>query len=333
MAPAEHSVLRERLARLYPSEKDARRVLADAKVDSTRIDFSGSAKSIWESALLEAERAGLTDAIKRILEGEYPGSPHAQFVPFCEREQTFSRYTTSHIRIDSVQHDRSDLWYVFFFVKTPAFKECRGAIIDLARAEHRMSDIVVWNLLGSAELLMIFRASEDVAERFVAKVHGAVKRHLRGHGVEAVNVQREYVPRAEEHGGHTPGVRRLVTPFPYGEARSTRAFIKLKLRPQRRRRAATGHGAPGAFIEETHVSFFGALSGFHEIIEGWSMGRLCDPHRGARTKQYCIIDLHMSCGRFQQMVEFSKELEMRLGDFAEKDSFIVYHEEHLRSVR
>ena len=64
--------LRELFARLYPGRGEARRVVADAGIDSVRIDFSGPAKTLWFRIIEEAEKVGGVDALLARARQEYP---------------------------------------------------------------------------------------------------------------------------------------------------------------------------------------------------------------------------------------------------------------------
>ncbi|MEZ4542242.1 MAG: effector-associated domain EAD1-containing protein [Chloroflexota bacterium] len=66
--------LRNTLANLYPNEMDARRVVADAGMDGSRIVFSGKAINTWISILVEAARTNSITALLNIVREEYPGN-------------------------------------------------------------------------------------------------------------------------------------------------------------------------------------------------------------------------------------------------------------------
>jgi hypothetical protein len=60
--------LREILARLYPSERDARRVVVDAGLNPAQIAFDSKAITNWFSILEEARNhSGKVDAILRVV--------------------------------------------------------------------------------------------------------------------------------------------------------------------------------------------------------------------------------------------------------------------------
>jgi formylglycine-generating enzyme required for sulfatase activity/nucleotide-binding universal stress UspA family protein len=63
--------LRTVLAALYPTEEDARRVVADAGMTAARIIFSGQANNTWQAILEEAEKSGALDALLAIALSEY----------------------------------------------------------------------------------------------------------------------------------------------------------------------------------------------------------------------------------------------------------------------
>jgi len=64
--------LRKILTELYPSESDARRIVVDAKIEFSRIDFGGSAINIWHATLGEAEKSGRTNVLIEVVLSEYP---------------------------------------------------------------------------------------------------------------------------------------------------------------------------------------------------------------------------------------------------------------------
>ena len=69
------SQLRDRLADLYPTEADARRVVATAGLDDRRIAFYPVAVNTWQSIVEEADKQGQVDALMRVATSEY--STHA----------------------------------------------------------------------------------------------------------------------------------------------------------------------------------------------------------------------------------------------------------------
>ena len=70
--------LREILARLYPSERDARRVVIDAGLDPGMIAFDSKAINNWFAILEEAgHHAGKIDALTATCAGRLPGRRRA----------------------------------------------------------------------------------------------------------------------------------------------------------------------------------------------------------------------------------------------------------------
>lgn len=68
--------LRELLARLYPTERDARRVVVDAGLDPAFIAFDPKAINNWFAILEEARnRPGKIEAIIAVARAEYPEEP------------------------------------------------------------------------------------------------------------------------------------------------------------------------------------------------------------------------------------------------------------------
>jgi V8-like Glu-specific endopeptidase len=71
--------LREILARLYPTERDARRVVVDTGLDSAQIAFDSAAMLNWFAILEEASRhAGKIEAIIAVAQTEYPDNEGLQ---------------------------------------------------------------------------------------------------------------------------------------------------------------------------------------------------------------------------------------------------------------
>jgi hypothetical protein len=66
--------LRNVLADLYPDEPSARLVAEDAGLSDERINFSGSATTMWRSILREAENTGRFDALSRVILNSYGGN-------------------------------------------------------------------------------------------------------------------------------------------------------------------------------------------------------------------------------------------------------------------
>jgi hypothetical protein len=63
--------LRDALAQLYPDESSARRIAAQAHLDSARIHFSARAVDSWHAILTEAAHADLLDEVIRAVQQEY----------------------------------------------------------------------------------------------------------------------------------------------------------------------------------------------------------------------------------------------------------------------
>ena len=71
--------LREILVRLYPTERDARRVIEDAGLNPAMITFDGKAINTWANALREANhQPGKVEAIIGVALDEYPGEEGLQ---------------------------------------------------------------------------------------------------------------------------------------------------------------------------------------------------------------------------------------------------------------
>jgi hypothetical protein len=63
--------LRDVLAQLYPDESSARRIAAQAHLDSARIHFSARAVDSWHAILTEATHSGLLDGVIHAVQQEY----------------------------------------------------------------------------------------------------------------------------------------------------------------------------------------------------------------------------------------------------------------------
>jgi hypothetical protein len=63
--------LRDALVKLYPDEASARRIAAQAHLDSARIHFSARAVDGWHAILTEAVHAGQVEKVIQVVEVEY----------------------------------------------------------------------------------------------------------------------------------------------------------------------------------------------------------------------------------------------------------------------
>jgi hypothetical protein len=68
-------ILRETLARLYPSSGDARRLANDVGLPQGRVDFNGKALSFWFEVLEEAEKLHLLQRLVELAYEQYPLDP------------------------------------------------------------------------------------------------------------------------------------------------------------------------------------------------------------------------------------------------------------------
>lgn len=68
--------LRNVLASLYPSGIDATRVASDAGISRARVEFGGSAQTVWFNLIDEARKSGSLHALVRVCLGEYPRNPN-----------------------------------------------------------------------------------------------------------------------------------------------------------------------------------------------------------------------------------------------------------------
>lgn len=64
--------LRKLLADLYPEVVSIRRIVYDAGIDHSRIDFQATSINIWHAVLREAEKSEKVEALLAIVEQEYP---------------------------------------------------------------------------------------------------------------------------------------------------------------------------------------------------------------------------------------------------------------------
>lgn len=72
--------LRFILAELYPEAIDARRVVADAGLESSFVDFQGSAQDIWGSILEEARLTQKIELILKVAKEDYPNYESLQAI-------------------------------------------------------------------------------------------------------------------------------------------------------------------------------------------------------------------------------------------------------------
>jgi hypothetical protein len=106
-APAAWQPLRDELAALYPDEASARRVAAQAGLNSARIVFGGAPVNLWHGVLTEAERGGQIDAVAAVARQEYPATrrcarPTANIsrLGLCPRRRSWPRAAgASHRRL------------------------------------------------------------------------------------------------------------------------------------------------------------------------------------------------------------------------------------------
>lgn len=68
-------ILRETLARLYPTSGDARRLAGDVGLPQGRVDFNGKALSFWFEVLEEAEKLHLLQRLVELAYEQYPLDP------------------------------------------------------------------------------------------------------------------------------------------------------------------------------------------------------------------------------------------------------------------
>src|SRR5690606_22399596 len=80
--------LRDLLAHFYPDEAGARRMAAQARLDSTRIHFSARAVDTWHAILTEAAHAGHMEQMIEAVQQEYGTNP--------ELVRAILRYRQSH---------------------------------------------------------------------------------------------------------------------------------------------------------------------------------------------------------------------------------------------
>lgn len=70
-----HLRLRDALLQLYGDERSARRVVCEAQIDPSRIDFSGAMRNVWSAILDEAHKQRVVERIVDIAVREYPLNP------------------------------------------------------------------------------------------------------------------------------------------------------------------------------------------------------------------------------------------------------------------
>ena len=74
-SPTIFAKLRNILAQLYPDERSARRIVADAGLKEMSIEFSSRAIDNWHAILTEANKSGKTEGLIAIISGEYGNYP------------------------------------------------------------------------------------------------------------------------------------------------------------------------------------------------------------------------------------------------------------------
>ncbi|MCY6494565.1 hypothetical protein [Leptolyngbya sp. GGD] len=238
---------------------------------------------------------------------------------FCYARALFQQHYRETFEIYSLDPDTSDLNYIF--INTKIFSHCKRRLIQEItkyRDEHSQTSVhnfVVWSLLGSAELLIAFRASREEAKNFCRILEDELSDCVdeppdSGHaGIFMIGILNEFYPGLPinmsevNRGNLSPAKRRYVKVFPYAEFRSEKAFIKLRF---------VGDGQ----INDRLLSRINeSICDFHDVLE---MVSICVDRR------YIMLEVHMPCGHFFRLNQLSIALEPILNLSISKETYLGY---------
>jgi hypothetical protein len=101
--------LRKVLERLYEDVSDIRRVVYDAGINTSTIEFQGSASSIWFSVLDNAEKQDRLESLINIVHCEYPNHQELSHVSamYQQRQQSANSTNPTQLR---VLHQENNQW-------------------------------------------------------------------------------------------------------------------------------------------------------------------------------------------------------------------------------
>ncbi|RUR73393.1 hypothetical protein PCC6912_57510 [Chlorogloeopsis fritschii PCC 6912] len=237
---------------------------------------------------------------------------------FCPAHILFHQHYQETFTIESSSN--SDLCYIF--INTRHFKNCKARLlrtISQYKSDENFSasvqEAVVWSLLGNAELLITFRATNNVVDSFNESLHEELsgildEPHDGSHyGIFLIKISDEY-SRVHTHNYFQPqeeifqpGRRLYQKEFPYEELRSVKAFIKLRF------------VGDGTISDRLIANISTNIREFKDVLEGYSV---------SIDRRYIIIEVHMPCGRLFRLNQLSKLLEDVLNNNLLKETYLAY---------
>lgn len=244
--------------------------------------------------------------------------PIAQELDFCPAHVLFQQHYQETFTIESSSN--SDLCYIF--INTRHFKKCKTRLLRIisryksdAISSDFIQEAVVWSLLGNAELLVTFRATESLVNNFNQSLHEELSGMLdephdgSHHGIFLIKISDEY-SRTHTHISSPlqvdifqPGRRLYQKEFPYEQLRSVKAFIKLRF------------VGDGGISDRLIANISTHIKGFKDVLEGYSV---------SVDRRYIIIEVHMPCGRLFRLSQLSKVLENVLNKNLLKETYLAY---------
>lgn len=219
--------------------------------------------------------------------------------------------------------DRSDLWYII--INTIDFKNCKDKVISMLDglyknrvADEVLYDISVWSLLGEAELLIKFRAGDDMARnierRLFQELSGGTgaggkslleSTNLSPSGMAMINIALEMV-RNESSRNKTFKEGRFIQSKPIPRTlRSIKVFIRL--------RYEKGHDL------RLQNSIQARLAGNIDSVE--SIAFTSEP---PEQPGHIIAETHFPCGHFDDLSRISSDLESELFHDLIKETYLAY---------
>jgi hypothetical protein len=223
-----------------------------------------------------------------------PGPNHNQY---CSLHHQMRKHLIACDVLPAAGADRSNLHYAFVHVPSPHFVQCKDHVSELvARAVERgdISDVRVWPLLGSMELLLSYReGSPGTPGVFTAAVKQTLGKRLKQ--LVPVEVSNELVrPRT------TPTAN-----LTHSSMRNSWAFIHLRVKPK----------ADDLLI----AGLLKNIATKHMVIE-----RIAFAHKPAPSTSDVVIELLMPCGMLPSLNHLSSELERWLANVASKSTYLAY---------
>ncbi|MFQ4145996.1 hypothetical protein [Chlorogloeopsis sp. ULAP02] len=237
---------------------------------------------------------------------------------FCPAHILFHQHYQETFTIESSSN--SDLCYIF--INTRHFKNCKARLLRTILQyksdelfSESVQEAVVWSLLGNAELLVTFRATESIINSFNQSLHEELsgildEPHDGSHyGIFLIKISDEY-SRIHTHASFPsqedifqPGKRLYQKEFPYEELRSVKAFIKLRF------------VGDGTISDRLIANISTHIREFKDVLEGYSV---------SIDRRYIIIEVHMPCGRLFRLNQLSKLLENVLNNNLLKETYLAY---------